>query len=385
MARVLSTANRSMTDNTRGQSWRIVVYNVILFVSAIVFLPWILFQVVTAPRRRVGLKQRMGRSPFGQGTVVWVHAVSVGEVKAISPMLSLLAEQKDTPCNLFVSTVTVTGQKTAEKECSSAEGIFYFPLDLSFAVRRSINRVKPRVFVTAETELWPNFFRACFIRNVPVIVVNGRISDRSFSRYRKLKWFFRPFLANVAGFLMQSDEDARRIMELGADPEVVQVTGNTKFDRGPVQARIPDPIRKWAADSFMVAAGSTHEGEETVILDILEQAALPNIRFAVVPRHPERFAEVAHLMEDRGVSFARYTDIEKGGVLSERVLLVDAMGILDGIYSIADTAFVGGSLVPVGGHNLLEPAMHGLPVLTGLMSVTSGRSPMPWWNQEDAG
>ncbi len=359
------TGNKPMTDDNRGLPLRIVLYNIILTVSSIVFFPWILFQAITAPRRRVGLRQRLGSSPAGSGSVVWVHAVSVGEVKAVSPMISLLTDHKDFTGDLFLSTVTVTGQRTAEKECPSASRIFYFPLDLYCSVKKSLDRVRPKVFVTAETEFWPNFFRACFIRNIPVIVVNGRISDRSFSRYRALRWFFRPFLANVRAFMMQSEEDARRILELGADPRVVRVTGNTKYDRSPIEVQLPEQVRKWAAGSFVVAAGSTHEGEEEIFLDGMDQKDLSDVRLAIVPRHPERFDKVAQLLENRGVSYVRYTDINDGQTLSERVLLVDAMGVLDGIYSIADMAFVGGSLVPVGGHNLLEPAMHGLPVLTG--------------------
>jgi 3-deoxy-D-manno-octulosonic-acid transferase len=354
-----------MTDTSHALSLRFILYNIILTVSAIAFFPWILFQAIAAPRRRVGLRQRLGHSPFGSGSSVWIHAVSVGEVKAVSPMISLLTDHQDFTGEVFLSTVTVTGQRTAEKECPSASKIFYFPLDLSFAVNRSIDRVKPKVFVTAETELWPNFFRACFIRDIPVIVVNGRISDRSFSRYRALKWFFRPFLVNVKAFLMQSDEDARRILELGADPAVVRVTGNTKYDRSPVGVKLPDSLLSWADGSFVVTAGSTHAGEEMIFLESMYQEELSGVRMAIVPRHPERFDEVAQLLEDRGLSYNRYTEIREGQVLSKQVLLVDAMGILDGIYSISDIAFVGGSLVPVGGHNLLEPAMHGLPVLTG--------------------
>lgn len=365
MVAALYTVRHPMTDLSREQFWRIVLYNFLLTISVVVLFPWILLQAFTAPRRRVGLRQRMGGAPGSRDKVIWVHAVSVGEVKAVAPMISLLSERVEDGCQLFLSTVTVTGQRTAQEECPSAERIFYFPLDLRFAVRRSIKRVKPRVFITAETELWPNFFHACFRGKVPVIVVNGRISDGSFSRYRSLRWFFKPFLANVRAFLMQSEEDARRILELGADPRAVKVTGNTKYDRGPVAVQMPRRLREWAVDSFVVAAGSTHAGEEEIFLDAMGKDGLSKVRLAIVPRHPERFGEVAQLLEKRGVPFMKYSGITDEKSLSERVLLVDAMGVLDGIYSLSDVAFVGGSLVPVGGHNLLEPAMHGVPVLTG--------------------
>ncbi|GBE14656.1 3-deoxy-D-manno-octulosonic acid transferase [bacterium BMS3Abin14] len=221
------------------------------------------------------------------------------------------------------------------------------------------------MFITAETEFWPNFFFWCFLRGVPVIVVNGRISDRSFVRYLRFRWFFRPFLQRVSLFLMQSEEDARRILALGALEGSVEVTGNTKYDVNSVPAELPVEVRNWAESSFLLVAGSTHGGEEEIILNALEMTGLSDVRLALVPRHPERFNEVADLLADRGIPFARLSGIVDGREISERVILVDAMGVLDGFYEQADAAFVGGSLVPVGGHNLLEPAMHGVPVLTG--------------------
>jgi 3-deoxy-D-manno-octulosonic-acid transferase len=296
---------------------------------------------------------------------LWCHAVSVGEVKAVKPMLVLLEEDTRTKGRVVLSTVTVTGQDTAQRECGFVRRIFYFPLDVPFVVDRAIRRVNPEIFITAETEIWPNFFSACFRRGVPVIVVNGRISDSSFPRYLRFRWFFRPIIERVSLYLMQSEEDARRILEMGARPGTVKVTGNMKYDRVPETVALPDAVRRWAKNGFLLVAGSTHEGEEEIVLDALGVRADNSILIALVPRHPERFDDVAGLLEKRAVPFTRYSEILKGKAIKDDILLVDAMGLLDGFYALADVAFVGGSLVPVGGHNLLEPAMHGIPVLTG--------------------
>ena len=344
---------------------RIILYNIIISTLGILTLPWVIYQLVFVKKRRQGLSQRFGRSPVMEGETVWCHAVSVGEVRAISPMLSLLQEDERSKDRIVLSTVTVTGQETANRECKFVNRIFYFPLDLPIAVGRALRRMRPEIFITAETEIWPNFFYSCFRRSIPVVIVNGRISDGSFSRYMKFRWFFRPILERVSLFLMQSDEDARRIMEMGARPETVKVTGNMKYDRVPEAVSLPDEIGKWAGKGFLLVAGSTHAGEEEIILDAARNASDKGILLALVPRHPERFDDVVELLDQRNESYTRYSEIKTGRSVAGSVVLVDAMGVLDGFYALADVAFVGGSLVPVGGHNLLEPAMHGVPVLTG--------------------
>jgi len=343
----------------------LVVYNTIIIALGILTLPWIIYQLVFLKKRRQGLAHRFGRSPVMEKKTVWCHAVSVGEVRAVAPMLSLLQEDERTRDRVVLSTVTLTGQETARRECRSVSRIFYFPLDLPVVTGRAISRINPEIFITAETEIWPNFFNSCFRRNIPVVVVNGRISDNSFSRYLRFRWFFKPLLQRVCLFLMQSDEDARRILELGAKPETVKVTGNMKYDREPEPVTLPAEVGRWAGKGFLLVAGSTHAGEEELLLEAMRELDDKEILLALVPRHPERFDEVAGLLERSEIPYTRYTDILNGKVFQGDVLLVDAMGILDGFYALADVAFVGGSLVPVGGHNLLEPAMHGVPVLTG--------------------
>jgi 3-deoxy-D-manno-octulosonic-acid transferase len=348
-----------------GLWWRILLYNVILHTASLVMLPWVLIQFLIMPKRRVGIRERLGGAPMAKRKPLWVHAVSVGEVRAVSPMVDLLSGELEGRMDIFLSTVTVTGQGTAQRECGQTARIFYFPLDLLLPVKRSLARISPTVFVTTETEIWPNFLYGCFTRRIPVVMVNGRISDRSYSRYRFFRWFFRPFLQNISSFLMQSEEDARRITELGASPDRVHITGNMKYDMVPKPVDLPEGVRNWSAGSFLLVAGSTHEGEEEILLDVLTDEAQSGIRLALVPRHPERFDDVARLIREKNREFVRFSrpaDIDRSDAT---ILLVDAMGVLDGFYALADAAFVGGSLVPVGGHNLLEPAMHGKPVITG--------------------
>lgn len=341
------------------------LYNLLIVSVFLLGLPWVLYQILFVKKRRQGIAQRFGSAPIMDIPVIWCHAVSVGEVMAVGPMLSLLQEDGRTAGRVVLSTVTPTGRETALRECSFLNSIFFFPLDLPFCVGRAIGRVKPELFITVETEIWPNFFFACFRRNIPVIVVNGRISDDSFSRYMRFRWFFGPILRKVELFLMQSEEDARRIVEIGARPDSVHVTGNMKYDRVPRQVKLPESVWEWAEGGFLLVAGSTHMGEEQVTLDAFDRMRSQGLKIALVPRHPERFDEVAGLLVHRGYDFQRFSGLEDGCRIESEILLVDAMGVLDGFYALSDAAFVGGSLVPVGGHNLLEPAMHGVPVLTG--------------------
>ncbi len=336
-----------------------------MFLAALVTFPWTAVQLLFVPRRRIGLSQRLGGAPESVDGPLWIHAVSVGEVRAVTPMLDLLSRQLEGKSALFLSTVTVTGQDTALAECRAADEIFYFPMDLPFAVGRALNRVRPSVFVTAETEIWPNFLYSCIRRSIPIVMVNGRISDRSFKRYRNFRWFFRPILDGINAFLMQSEEDARRIIEMGAPADRVFSTGNTKYDRKPAHTELPEEVKKWADGRFLLVAGSTHQTEEKAVLSLLSRKGSHDLLIALVPRHPERFEEVALLMGESGVTFSRYSDILEGNAAAGSVILVDVMGVLEAFYSIADAAFVGGSLVPVGGHNLLEPAAFGIPVVSG--------------------
>ncbi len=346
---------------------RILLYNILLLVSTPVFLAWFAGQWLVMPRRRVGVAQRFGAAPRGTGPTVWVHAVSVGEAMAVLPVLRLLRRRLPPGWRLVVSTVTVTGQETIRREFPEADDHFYFPLDLTGVPGRAVERVRPSLLVVVETELWPNVLTACRSRGIPVAVVNGRLSDRSYRAYGRLRWLAAPLLRTLALVMAQSARDAGRFVALGADPERVRDAGNLKFDRSPKQANLPEAVARWKGKRPLLVAGSTHRGEEAALLALLRHPLIASagLRLAIVPRHPERFDEVAALPAGAGLETCRYSRVAAGGEPAGEVMVVDAMGILDGFYALADICFVGGSLVRVGGHNLLEPAMAGKPILTG--------------------
>jgi 3-deoxy-D-manno-octulosonic-acid transferase len=270
----------------------------------------------------------------------------------------------------LISTTTQTGQKLAA-ERFGAENVFYFPLDFAFAIRPYMRRLKPDVIVLAETEFWPNFIRLANSSGAKIIVTNARISDRSFPRYRRFAGLMRPVLRNIDAFLTQSKIDAERLVEIGAPEERVFVAGNLKFEVKPPDTShgiVRDLAKAISADPVIVA-GSTVEGEEPIVLNAFHGLlkTFPTARMILAPRHRERFEGIASLLEASGIPFARRSTLS--GDLAElkpgSVLLLDSIGELSAIYSLADIAFVGGSLVPRGGHNILEPAYFGKAIVVG--------------------
>lgn len=303
---------------------------------------------------------------------IWVHAVSVGETIAVKPLLAALKRQYPGRV-LILSNMTETGRGVA-RSIAAVDGTIYFPFDYPFAVSRLLRSINPCLVVIVETELWPNFLKQSRKLQIPVMIVNGRISDRSYKRYLTLKRFFSPVLANVTSFCMQSSLDAERIRSIGAADRSVTVTRNLKFDI---------PVRNYTAGeraeiraSFgidgslqVLTAGSTHQGEEAQVLDafsLLVAAGRP-VMLILVPRHPERVGDVCELLNKRGLSYKVRSRLHHDSrhLQSGEVLLVDTIGELISLYAISDVVFVGGSLVPTGGHNLLEPASLGRPVLFG--------------------
>jgi 3-deoxy-D-manno-octulosonic-acid transferase len=290
---------------------------------------------------------------------IWVHAVSVGEVMAAHPLIREL-KKKYPGRKLILSTVTVTGNYTARRRVPEADAIFFFPFDFPWVVRRVIRGINPQVVLIAETELWPNFFRELHKAGIPSAMINGRISPKSYKNYIKFKRFFTLVFHNIDIFCMQSEPDAIRITDIGADPEKIIITGNLKFDQKiPVAQSIPGivPLGK-----KVIMAGSTHRGEEGILLEIFAQLRFkyPELLLILAPRHPERFDEVASLINEAGYECQRRTRLN--GPFKD-VLLLDTIGELRVFYSLCDIAFVGGSLVKVGGHNLLEPAAMKKPVI----------------------
>ncbi len=300
---------------------------------------------------------------------VWLHAVSVGEVRAAEPLVNTLLTQV-LPKQVLVTTMTPTGSAQVRQSFGDRVHHCYVPYDYPVAVRRFLDRCRPRLAVFMETEMWPNIIRLCSKQSVPLLFVNVRLSERSFSRYQRIVGFFGPVLRLASGFAVQSQPDAERLQRLGARPESVQVTGSMKFDIKLAASMIEVAKvlrREWGQDRLVWIAASTHEGEEEFVLAAFSELKVryPNLLLVIVPRHPERFEAVARLCRRDGYRVV----LRSAGstVLTESVdvFLGDTMGELTLFYAAADIAFVGGSLVPVGGHNVLEPCALGLPVVFG--------------------
>jgi 3-deoxy-D-manno-octulosonic-acid transferase len=295
-----------------------------------------------------------------------VHAVSVGEVMAAVPLVQALRARWPA-ADVVVSTVTATGERVARARLPEAAAMLTFPLDFRGAVGRVVRRVEPACFIALETELWPNLLRALRRAKVPAVLANGRISDRSYRRYRLVRGLFRRVLDDMALFCMQSEEDARRIISLGASPERVLITGNLKMETPSGDAGAEQLWRRLLhlGKAPVVVAGSTHRGEEAIVLDayLAIRPAADGLRLVLAPRHPERLDEVEALASARGLAVVRRSRVSPGA--GAPVILLDTMGELASLYAVADVIFVGGSLVPVGGHNVVEPALHAKAVVFG--------------------
>ena len=354
-----------------------IVYSFVLLLAFPGVVCYHLYRSVSRGRR-AAFAERFGFIPdseavkaAGQGTI-WVHAVSVGETLASRPLLTALKKRYPDK-KLVISTVTETGREVAQK-LREPDLCIYFPFDYRFAVRRAVRTIKPELVIVVETEIWPTFMDEVRRQGIPSLLVNGRISDRSLGRYLKLSWFFRPVLEKFTALCMQSAEDRRRIITIGAPAERVIVANNLKYDLmvAPLSAAEKGSLRERyliPADTFVVVAGSTHQGEDESVIAacraLLDTGA--KVILVLVPRHPERSGEVADLLRKSGFQGTLRSRLEERQtpLASGEALLVDRVGELMSFYSLADLIFVGGSLVPTGGHNLLEPASVGIPLLFG--------------------
>jgi len=348
-----------------------VFYSLLLACAALLSLPWWTVQMLRLGKYRSGLAERLGRVPIrlndAQPGSIWVHAVSVGEVLAVSQLMKDL-QQRHPDRQIFVSTTTATGQKLARQRFGENR-VFFMPLDFGFAVRRYLNALKPQLIVIAETEFWPNLLHLARKRQTAVAIVNARISDRSFPRYKRFKWFFGRVLSGVDLFLTQTTEDAQRLRDIGAPTERVRVSGNLKFDVRPnAQPELITGLRAAIGkDSPVIVCGSTAEGEEEPLLTAFQavQQQFPTAVMVLAPRHPERFEKAAALIASQGFSLQRRSQWQPAQPIRSGIFLLDSVGELAAIYELADIAFVGGSLVPTGGHNILEPAQYGAAILVG--------------------
>jgi 3-deoxy-D-manno-octulosonic-acid transferase len=363
-----------------------VVYSALLAGVLVVGAPWWLFRMATSGRYRAGLAGRLGMVPVelaesvkGQ-RVVWLHAVSVGEVMAATELVREL--RRSLPgWKIAVSTTTETGQRLARERFGAESPVFYLPLDFGWVVTRYLRALQPEMLVLMESELWPNLIDVCSREGIRVAVVNARVSDRSLPRYLWLKALWRPLLQRVSLFLAQSEENARRLRQIGAAGDRVRVSGNLKYDlRAPGESDMTRLLgERISAGAKVVVAGSVLEGEERVLLETWHEVlrAVPEAWLILAPRRPERFGAVATWMEEAGWAPLRASRLqaagqrtgdEASGAEAARAVLLDTIGDLASVYSLGNVAFVGGSLIPAGGHNPLEPARFGVPVVVGRSS-----------------
>jgi len=362
-----------------------LIYNLLLWPAALLLIPWVGWRILR--RRLPGLPERLGfisPDPLDARPVIWLHAVSLGEVKAAAPLLSDLRAQRP-EVRFVVTTSTRTGAEAARDILSADDVIFFPPFDIVWICRRFVSRIRPDALVVMETELWPNLFREAKRAGIPLLVVNGRISDHAFPRYHASCFLWRRVLEHPDAILAQSNRDVERFIALGAPAGKVTAAGNLKYavrpSISPIVARLRLTAKQAGAGPILVA-GSTMPGEEAFLLAAFRELRqeFPRLWMILAPRHPERFAAVAHEIRSAGIAFERrsaLTSIVPGNAQARAalggspeislpgILLLDSVGELDSAYDLADVAFVGGTLVPTGGHNILEPARFGKAILIG--------------------
>jgi 3-deoxy-D-manno-octulosonic-acid transferase len=353
-----------------------VVYSFLLTVGFLILLPRFAIDAFRSGKYVTGLRERLGRIPqlaSSSSPIIWLHCVSVGETEAARPLVRELRERLPNH-RLVISTTTVTGQQVARRAfAQDAAAIFYFPIDWPWTVRSVLDALKPAAVLVMETELWPNLLRACGRRAIPVALVNGRISPKSYRRYRWIRGFMRRALRNLTLALMQTKDDAERIAGIGLEDCCIKIVGNMKFDSAPpsrADASLASDIAQrfgFALDRPLIVAASTHAPEETVVIGAFKKISTESegARLLIAPRHPERFDEVAQLLAESGFQWSRRTDAPSLADTSAAIVLLDSIGELRAAFQLADIAFVGGSLIPHGGQNVLEPAAQGVCVITG--------------------
>ena len=355
------------------------MYLLYSFLTAVVFVvasPYFLYQALRHNKYVGSIAQRLGYLPVSFNLdgdeSIWVHAVSVGEVLSARPLISELRASYP-KLRLFLSTTTLTGQQLARRSVPDVDAVFYFPFDWAITARRTLNVVRPRLFVMTETEIWPNLLRECKRRGVRTLMVNGRISYRSFPRYRLVRPFMKQVLADIDRFCVQGEETSRRLIELGADPARIVVTGSLKFDSlesSPTPGRGRERVLRFfrvPPTRPVIIAGSTLKGEEEPVIRAFNRvrASGVNALLVIAARHPERFDEVERLCRHEGLTVVRRTELPIDAEPRADAVVLDTIGELAQLYQIATVVFVGGSLVPAGGHNILEPALYGKPVVFG--------------------
>jgi 3-deoxy-D-manno-octulosonic-acid transferase len=352
------------------------IYSVLLGLGFLILLPKFLLDAVRHGKYISGFGDRLGnleKLDNAGRPVVWLHCVSVGEVQAARPLFQAI-RQTLPDFLIVVSTVTVTGQQLAREVFKDqAHKVFYLPLDWRWTLRRAFNAIDPAVVLIMETELWPGFLRECKQRHVPVAIVNGRLSEKSLRRYKLIPSFISQVVNCLDLAIMQTAADADRMRALGLEPDRVLVSGNMKFDAGAPDET--DPLTEDLATRFrfregpVILAASTHDPEERVLLEVFQTlratASTKQVRLIVAPRHPERFNAVASLLRGSGVLFVRRFDAPTPDDGQAQIVLLDTIGELRSVFPLVTLVFVGGSIAPVGGHNILEPAAAGACIVSG--------------------
>ena len=355
-----------------------VLYSLLIVAFFVVMSPYLIYQAVRYRKYVRSLPQRLGILPVSFNVdgekSIWIHAVSVGEVLTARALLPELRERYP-GLRIFLSTTTMSGQQIARNNLQYVDEVFYFPFDFTVIVNRTLRLVKPKLFIMMETELWPNLLRACHRANVRTLLVNGRISSRSYPRYRLVRWFFRRVLLDVDRFCMQSEESARRIIDIGAERDRVVVTGSLKFDSLEVPGSAPaDRGRNRVLRYFRISpdrpvfiAASTLKGEEEHVLEAFQRvrATMTDALLIIAARKTERFADVERMARRAGWNVMRRSELRVDSEPRCDVVILDTLGELAQVFQVATAVFVGGSLVDAGGHNILEPAVFGKPIIFG--------------------
>lgn len=349
-----------------------VIYNFLLITLALILLPVILISLALVPKFRAGLFTKLGFYPdFNldrNKKTIFFHAVSVGEVNAVEALIKKTRENFP-DANIVLSTTTKTGQEIAHKKLEkTVNAITYFPFDFFFSINSFLNAVKPDKIVIAETEIWPDFVYLANRRNIPVYIVNGRLSPNSYKGYKKFSFFFKPVLAQYKGIYMQTQGDVERILDVGAKQDITKCMGNLKFD---IKPTLSDSQITELAESLklngarMIAAASTHKGEDEIVLEAFKElkAQFPEIKLLLAPRHPERYEKVSELIAQSGFSFGKRS--QNDTFENNDIIMLDTMGELMKMFSICHFAFIGGSFSTTGGHNPLEANIWGKPVVSG--------------------
>ena len=368
---MLLTWQRPLQQNRVGA--HLIYFDLLYLLAAVLLTPYFIWRRLVKRKRSAPWHSKLGYVTERAAGVprVWIHAVSVGEAAAAETLVKVLRQSRP-GLEVVVSTTTTTGQEVALKRYGQ-DLVFYYPLDLSWAVRRALERVKPALLVLMESEVWPNMSAEAARRGIPVVVVNGRVTERAARRYKRFWFLVGPSFRRVQRWLVQSEEYAARLRGLGVDAQRIEVAGNLKYDaidttldpdaRADLRAKLGI-----APDALVLVGGSTHPSEETELLSAykqLREGPCPALRLILVPRHPERTPAVEAEVIAAGFPCQRLSALGTSGTQSASVLLVDTVGELKGMYQAADVAFVGGSLIPHGGQNVMEPCGLGVPVVHG--------------------